>query len=132
MCTLFGSHATGTTHPTSDTDIAVELETTDREDPAYNDAFFGLSADLSDALGTDDVYLVDIHTLSPSVAASVFEAGVLRIGDVAHAEDLRQRVTNTDAPDQSPRERFDTALAKIDDHLGGSGVTATDGNDRER
>ncbi|ELK44629.1 nucleotidyltransferase protein [Haloferax sp. BAB-2207] len=129
---LFGSYATETTHPTSDIDIAVELETTDREDPAYNDAFFGLSADLSDALGTDDVDLVDIHTLSPHVATSVFEEGVLLVGDVAHAEDLQRRVTDTSSTDKSPRERFDSALAKIDDHLGSSAVTATDGHDDDR
>ncbi|SEP19752.1 Predicted nucleotidyltransferase [Halogranum amylolyticum] len=129
---LFGSHATATTHPTSDIDIAVELETTRREDPTYNDAFFSLSADLSEALETDDVDLVDIHTLSPRVAASVFEEGILLVGDPEHAEELRRRVTDKSSDTRSPRERFDDALAKIDEHLSGSGVTATDGHDQQR
>lgn len=129
---LFGSHATATTHPTSDIDIAVELESPHREDPAYNDAFFSLSADLSEALETDDVDLVDIHTLSPGVASSVFKEGILLVGDVNHAEGLRQRVTDTSSDSRSPRERFDSALAKIDEHLSGSGVTATDGHDSNR
>ncbi|WP_136592547.1 type VII toxin-antitoxin system MntA family adenylyltransferase antitoxin [Salinigranum halophilum] len=129
---LFGSHATDTTHPRSDLDIAVEFETTDREESTYNDSFFGLSADLSDALGTDAVDLVDIHTLSPRVAESVFDEGILLIGEMDHAKELRQRLTDTSTDEQSPRERFDNALAKIDHHLGGSTITATDRRNRDR
>ncbi|EJN56926.1 type VII toxin-antitoxin system MntA family adenylyltransferase antitoxin [Halogranum rubrum] len=129
---LFGSHATATTHSTSDIDIAVELETTHREDPAYNDAFFSLSADLSEALETDEVDLVDIHTLSPSVAASVFEEGILLVGEPEHAEELRRRVTDRSSDTRSPRERFDDALAKIDAHLSGSSGPASEEHDRQR
>nr|WP_049894638.1 nucleotidyltransferase domain-containing protein [Halogranum salarium] len=133
QCALcFGSHATATTHPMSDIDIAVELETTQRENPAYNDAFFSLSADLSEALETDDVDLVDIHTLSPRVAASVFEEGILLVGDLEHAKDLRRRVTDTSSDTRSPRERFDDALARIDEHLSGSSGPASEEHDRER
>ena len=133
QCALcFGSHATATTHPTSDIDIAVELETTQREDLAYNDAFFSLSADLSEALETDEVDLVDIHTLSPSVAASVFEEGILLVGDPEHAEELRRRVTDRSSDTRSPRERFDDALAKIDDHLSELSGPSSEKHDRQR
>jgi len=124
---LFGSHATGTPHSESDIDIAVELETTRRDDPAYNQVFFGLSADLSETLGTDDVDLVDVHTLSPAVTEAVFEQGVLLVGDQTHADKLHKQVTDSKSEELSPRDRFDTALAKIDEHLGGTAVTATDG-----
>lgn len=129
---LFGSYATETVHPASDVDIAVELPVTNREDPAYNKAFFGLSADLSDALETDDVDLVDIHGLSPRVAESVFDEGVLLVGDPDHAEEIRRCVIDGSSDSQSPRERFDSALAKIDEHLRSSGVTATEGHDTKQ
>jgi predicted nucleotidyltransferase len=128
---LFGSHATATTHPTSDIDIAVELETTQREDPAYNEAFFSLSADLSEALETDDVDLVDIHMLSSRVAASIFKGGILLVGDMEHAEELRRRVTDRSSDTRSPRERFDDALARIDEHLSGSSGPASEEHDRQ-
>ncbi|QOS13398.1 nucleotidyltransferase [Haloferax sp. Atlit-6N] len=129
---LFGSHAKSTTNPTSDIDIAVELETTDRENPTYNDAFLSLGADLSEALETNDVDLVDVHALSPHVAASVFEAGVLLVGDPDHAEELRERVTDKVSEPRPPSERFDDALTKIDEHLSDSGGTASDGHERQR
>lgn len=75
---------------------------------------------------------MDIHALSPSVATSVFEHGVLLVGDETHANALRHRVANANSESQSPRDRFDTALAKIDEHLGGSAVTATERSSRER
>lgn len=130
---LFGSHAIGNTHQVSDIDIAVELESIERDDPAYNEAFFGLSADVSDALETDDVDLIDIHTLSPTVAEAVFEHGVVLVGDQMHAEDMLERITSERSEERSPRERFDAALEKIDEHLGGdSAVSATDGSRGER
>lgn len=128
---LFGSHATGTTHPESDLDIAVELQTVTRGDPSYNGDFFSLSADLSDTLETDAVDIVDIHTLSSNVAKTVFDQGILLLGEQAHAADLRRRVTGSTEDALSPRERFDNALAKIDEHLGTSAVTATDGNEHK-
>lgn len=129
LAVLFGSHASGDTHRSSDVDVAVEFESIDRESSAYNEVFFGLSADLSDALATDDVDLVDIQTLSPAVAESVLEDGVLLVGDAAHAEDLLQRIAAESSDERTPRERFDAALGKIDDHLGdNSPVPATDGS----
>jgi predicted nucleotidyltransferase len=134
LAILFGSYARGTAHPRSDIDIAIELDTLRPADQDYNDVFFTLSADLSETLGTDDIDLVDIHTLSPTLAETVFDNGICLIGDWAHAAELRYRVvtTESDSDERSPRQRFDTALVKINEHLGGSAVTATDGSKRER
>lgn len=132
LAILFGSYATGTANATSDVDIAVEFDARRPTDPEYNDAFLGLSADLSDALGTNDVDLVDLRSASPAVAESIFSDGVLLVGTEEHAAELRQQRTTTDAETQSPRERIDTALARIDAHLddGDDGVPAT--GERER
>lgn len=91
-----------------------------------------MSADLSDALDTDDVDLIDLQTVSPELAESIFEQGVLLIGDPDHATTIRNQLTAAESTDRSPRERFDAAIAKIDEHLGGSAVTATDGETRDR
>jgi predicted nucleotidyltransferase len=128
---LFGSHATATTHPRSDIDIAVALELTDRTDPAYNDAFFSLSAEVSETLGADDVDLVDIHTLSPRIGEAVFEQGLLLFGDPESVADLRTQVSAASNTAQSPRQRFDQALAKIDEHLGHAAATTADEHDHE-
>ena len=117
LAILFGSHATGTTHAASDIDIAVEFDSHRPSDRDYNDVFLGLSADLSDTLGTDDVDLVDMHALSPALAESIFDHGVLLVGDQEHAAELRRQATATDSEAQSPRERLDAALARIDAHL---------------
>ncbi|MDS0301035.1 nucleotidyltransferase domain-containing protein [Halogeometricum sp. S1BR25-6] len=130
---LFGSHATGTTHSASDIDIAVEFDAQRPSDPSYNDIFLGLSADLSDTLGTDDVDLVDLHAVSPALAEAIFENGVLLIGDQERAAELRQQITTSDTEPQSPRERLDAALARINAHLDGddrvpvSGESENDG-----
>lgn len=125
LAILFGSFATDTTHPRSDIDIAVEFDTLTPTDPDYNETLFGLSVSLSETLEADDVDLVDIHTLSPQVAQAVFEHGVLLVGDQSRAVELRRRIT---APptERSPRERFDAALAKINEHLATPGTPATD------
>ena len=117
LAILFGSHATDTTDTTRDIDLAVEFDEHRPSDPSYNDVFLGLNADLSDALETDAVDLLDIHTVSPTLAESIFEQGVLLAGEEAHATELRRQLTTPEADRQSPRDRFDAALASIDDHL---------------
>lgn len=129
---LFGSHAHGETHARSDIDIAVTFETIRPGDSNYNEVFFGLSAALSDVLATDDVDLVDLRTASPELLEAVFDQGVLLVGDPERAAALRDELTAGPSADRSPRERFDAALARIDEHLGGSAVTATDGETQNR
>lgn len=126
LAILFGSHAEGTSHSTSDVDVAVEFENYSPSDPAYNGVFLGLGADVSEALETDDVDVVDLQTVSPALAEAIFDRGVLIVGEWERAVDRRRQLTATDTSAQSPRERMDGALARIDAHLGDdSGVPAT-------
>lgn len=76
------------------------------------------------------MYLVDLQTASPELAATIFDRGILLVGDSEHAAALRDQLTETETSTQSPRERFDAALNRIDEHLSGSAVTATDGKTR--
>jgi predicted nucleotidyltransferase len=117
LAILFGSQATETTHERSDIDIAVEFDHHQPADPNYNDVFLGLSADISDALESDEVDLVDLQTVQPQLAAAIFANGVLIVGEETHADELRHQLTATESDLQSPRERFDAALDRIDDHL---------------
>ena len=127
LAILFGSHAIETTHATSDIDIAVEFDTHHPSDSNYNEVFLGLSADLSETLETDDVDLVDIHTVSPALATAIFEDGVLLVGDHEYAAELRYQLAAAESEQPSPRERLDSALARIDAHLDDSdaGVPAS-------
>ncbi|WP_135305416.1 type VII toxin-antitoxin system MntA family adenylyltransferase antitoxin [Haloarcula amylovorans] len=124
LAILFGSHATDSTHATSDIDLAVEFDDKRPADPDYNDVFLGLSAALSEVFETDDVDLVDLHTSSPQLATSIFDNGVLLLGEQRRATELRQQLTTEESPQQSPRDRLDSALERIDAHLDerGSGV----------
>lgn len=119
LAILFGSHATGDVHSESDIDLAVEFSSQRPSDPQYNEKFLGLSADLSHALGTNDVDLVDLHTASPALASSIFDTGVLLVGDERHASELREELAASEVDRQTPRDRFDSALARIDSHLDG-------------
>ena len=118
LAILFGSHATETTHARSDVDLAVELNGRRPSDPGYNDAFLGLSADLSETLETDDVDLVDLHAASPTLAAAIFENGVLIVGEQAHATERRRQLTAAEDERHSPRQRLEAAIERIDAHLG--------------
>lgn len=74
----------------------LEFDAEQPADPGYNETFFGLSADLSDALETDDVDLVDINTVSPALAASIFDRGLLLVGELEHAIECRQAIVGAE------------------------------------
>lgn len=132
LAILFGSHVQGETHAGSDLDLAVSFETVRPSDPGYNDVFFSLSADLSAVLETDDIDLVDLQTASPDFAESIFTQGVLLVGEPEDVAIVQSQLQASKSSNRSPCERFDSALAKIDEHLGSSAVTATDGETRDR
>jgi len=117
LAILFGSRATGRTHARSDIDLAVEFADLEPGDPAYNETFFALSAALSDVLGTDDIDLIDIRSLSQSLARSVFDDGILLFGTVDRVETLRASILSDEPDERSPGDRFDDALRRIDEHL---------------
>jgi len=114
---LFGSHARGEANSGSDVDVAVTFENLSPSDPAYNQRFFGLSADLSTAFETDAVDLLDLETAASGVVESVFDDGVLIVGTQEDAAALRAELTRDDRT-RSPTERFDAALSRVDAHLG--------------
>ncbi|WP_273837232.1 nucleotidyltransferase domain-containing protein [Halococcus sp. PRR34] len=122
---LFGSHATNTQTTQSDIDIAIAFEELRSSDTNYNTEFFGVSADLSDTLETDDVDFIDLHSMSPELVEAVFEHGVLLVGTEATATRLRQQLTESGAEGHPPRDRLDTALAQIDEHLDTDPATST-------
>lgn len=117
LAILFGSQATASTHGTSDIDVAVDLADSFPSDPEYNEVFFGLSADLSSSLGTDDIDLVDLQSVSSALARAIFDQGILLVGDEDDAAALRRQLLDDDSEQQSPRERLDSALASIDEYL---------------
>jgi predicted nucleotidyltransferase len=117
LAVLFGSYATDRVHARSDVDIAVEFENLRPGDDSYNEGFLGLGADVSEALGTDDVDLLDVHALSASLARSVFEEGVLIIGEPERVQALRQRLVDDERDERSPRRELDESLQRIDEHL---------------
>lgn len=118
LAILFGSHATETTHPTSDIDIAVELEGLRPGDGRYNDTFLGLSAAIAEAFGTDDVDVVDVHSLPPAMARSVLTDGHLLVGDPGRIETLRRQLPPAEEARSSVSDRFDERLRRIEELLG--------------
>ena len=117
LAILFGSHARGNTHASSDVDIAVELDGLRPGDDSYNDAFFGVSKAVSELLDTDDVDVVDIHSMAPSFAVSILREGTLLVGDPDRVETLLTQLTAKKTETRPPRERIDDALKRIDEHL---------------
>lgn len=115
---LFGSRARGDAHERSDVDVAVAFDGLEPGEPGYNDALFGLGADLATALGTDDVDVVDLRRASPGLVRTVVDQGELLVGTGRDLRELRERLPDDEADEErSPAERFDDVLAAIDDHL---------------
>ncbi len=112
---LFGSRARGEAHDSSDVDVAVAFEA---GASGTLDARLSLGADLALALGTDDVDVIDLRTTSPTLVRAVFRDGDRLVGTEAEVRRLRDALLEDTAEEsRSPAERFDDALAAIDDHL---------------
>ena len=115
---VFGSQARGEAHDQSDIDVAVAFEDTDPGDPGHMDARLALGSDLALALGTDDIDVVDLQSASPSLIRAVFRDGDRLVGNKDDARRLRKVLLgDVEIDNRSPAERFDEALAAIDDHL---------------
>lgn len=114
---LFGSRARGDPHDGSDVDVAVAFDDGARGAATRLEAQLALGADLALALGTDDVDVIDLRTASPSVVRAVFRDGDRLVGSAGAADRLRESLLDDDSHDRSRAERFDDALAAIDDHL---------------
>ena len=115
---LFGSRARDEAHDRSDVDVAVAFEDAAPGNADHMNARLALGADLALALGTDDVDVVDLRSASPGFVRAVFRDGDRLVGSDEEARRLRDRLLNDAEEDpRSPAERFDDALAAIDDHL---------------
>lgn len=111
---LFGSQVDGTADPSSDVDVAVELDgsvadaTTER---------LSLMADLSIELDRNAVDVALVAALAPRVGAIAMRDGVLLVGTPERKRALRERFEAAAAdasPDESLRERYDAALESVD------------------
>lgn len=115
---LFGSRARGESHTQSDVDVAVVFEKSEPGEPGYLDARLRLGADLALALGTGAVDVIDLRSAAPALVRAVFRDGTRLVGSEERADRLREALLQ-DVPENSrtPAERFDEALAAIEDHL---------------
>lgn len=111
---LFGSRAREESHERSDVDVAVAFE----EELSTLDSRLALGGELALALGTDDVDVVDLRAAPPSLVRAVFRDGDRLVGTEAETRRLRATLLDGEKGDpRSPTERFDDALAAIDDCL---------------
>lgn len=109
---LFGSQATGQAGRHSDIDVAVEFL------PSVADQFkaqLELGVDLTAALGTDDVDVVDLQTVRPAVGYSALADGTVLVGDSERVAELSARFDRKRECSTSTerRERFDDALGRL-------------------
>ena len=112
---LFGSRARGDADPGSDVDVAVVFDDATSDSSGRR---LRLGVDLALALGTDDVDVVDLGSASPALVRAVFRDGERLVGTDGVAERLREELLDGVEEDpRAPAERFDDALAAIDDHL---------------
>lgn len=112
---LFGSLARGDPHEQSDIDVAVAFED-DQSSRSATRLEFG--TDLALSLGTDDVDVVNLKTAPPSLVCTVFRGGDRLVGSETEAHRLRAMIfEGKEDNSRSAAERFDDALAAINDHL---------------
>lgn len=74
LAILFGSRSRGASSDDSDVDLAVEFDALRPEDDGYSDVYLGLLAEL-ESVSPADVDLVDVHSMPPPFARSVFDTG---------------------------------------------------------
>ena len=112
---VFGSRARDDAGTGSDVDVAVAFESPGSDGRGRR---LRLGVDLALALGTDDVDVVDLRSAPPALVRAVFRDGERLVGSDADARRLREDLLEGAEEDaRTPRERFDDALAAIDDHL---------------
>jgi len=108
---LFGSHARGTAGSHSDIDVAVSFDRS-----VADQRWLELGVELTVALGTDDVDIVDLDTVRPAVGYEALSNGRLLVGDPeAMSERLAQFERDRQVPTQAERRaRFDDALERME------------------
>ncbi len=115
---LFGSQATGTAGSHSDIDVAVEFDPAVADDERYRHRL-SLVVDLSQALGTDDLDLVDLDTVRPAVGLSALQDATLLVGNQDRREQLVSEFERqAETPTAAQRcDRFDAALDRLEERV---------------
>lgn len=112
---VFGSQVRGDAHATSDVDLAVEFDDSISEQE-YADARLGLIADLTSALGQNEIDVADLEDMKPAVGKSAFEHGVVIVGSRDEANRYLEQFTQVIPPsNRTRRERFDDLLTQIEE-----------------
>ena len=112
---VFGSQVRGDAHATSDVDLAVEFDDSVSEQE-YADARLGLIADLTSALGQNEIDVADLEDMKPAVGKSAFEHGVVIVGSRDEANRYLEQFTQAIPPsNRTRRERFDDLLTQIEE-----------------
>lgn len=111
---LFGSQATGEAHEHSDIDIAVEFDSSVTN---AHQAQLSLGVSLARALKTDDVDVIDLTNVRPSIGYAAVKKGRLLVGTPTRVDELiaefeRERDRPTG---EERRERFDNALERLEE-----------------
>lgn len=112
---LFGSQATGDAAPGSDIDIAVEYEA---DLKALADVHLRLVADLTRALGRDDIDVIRLSSVDPRVAVEALEHGQLLVGTAEEADRLRDQLeAEREMRAAEVADRIDAAEDRIERRL---------------
>ncbi len=115
---LFGSQVRGTSGDHSDVDVAVEFDPSLSDERCYR-AKLSLVVSLAKALGTDDIDVADFGDVEPDVGASALEHGVVLVGELERAEQLREQFESqlsTTTHEQRMR-RFDELLTRMEERV---------------
>lgn len=113
---LFGSQARGTSASHSDVDVAVAFDSSLSAEQRSR-ARIDLIVDLTRALGTDDVDVVDLDAIRPAVGAGALENRIVLVGDPEEV-DRRQTAFENQIPVRTHEERmqrFDELLARMEE-----------------
>lgn len=117
LAVLFGSHACGNTHSTSDVDLAVEFDRVSERE--YTDTYLRLVADVMSALDENSIDVADLERMKPAVGKSALEQGILIVGSPErvdhHLKAFDRAIT---PPERTRRERFDTVLDQVEELVG--------------
>ena len=113
---LFGSQARGTSDSNSDVDVGVVFDSTLSTEQRSR-ARIDLVVDLSRALGTDDIDVVDFDTVRPAVGASALANAIVLVGDPDEAERRRAAFEHrtTERTHEQRMRRFDELLARMEE-----------------
>lgn len=112
---LFGSYARETSGRHSDVDVAVAFDPSLSDRQRYR-ARIDLIVALTRTLGTDNVDVVDLDTISPKIGYSALEDGVLLVGSDEHRARLRNEyeARRTETTREERMARFDELLDRME------------------